>query len=227
MAAPSAPPADAGSLTAQQLARVPNVTITANELATQATRVEATGELMVLRANSPTTGTAIVFLLCGNWSYPLVEGVAVLVDEGRYVLPTDKGITFLVDPLQATPAELAQFSAVLADHAEVRALAQPPPAPQAVVAAGGPPAETEEVAAGGKTGWGDAVASGVSTVGTFAARGLVTGAVVAGMGISKCVQRGVVGGVGAQNFPRRAASPLLLPLQSWAVHQVPCEATRG
>ena len=183
MAAPSAPPADAGSLTAEQLARVPGVTITANELATQSTRVEAAGELMVLKADSPTTGTAIVFLLCGNWSYPLVEGVAVLVDEGRYVLPTDKGITFLVDPTEATPAELAQFSAVLASHAEVRTLAQPPPAPDAVVSAGAP-AETEAVQ-DGKTGWGDTVASGVSTVGTYAARGLVAGAVVAGMGISK------------------------------------------
>ena len=181
--AASAPPADPASVDADQLARLPLAVVIANELKTGATRVEANGELMVLKAQMPGAPAPVVFLLCQDWSYPLV-GAPVLADAGRFILATDKGITFVVEPQQATELEVAAFSAVLSDLCEVHARADPPPAP-ATSSTAVAPIETEEEEAAPAASWGDKVAGGVAFAGGVAAFGLVKGAKLAGHGIGR------------------------------------------
>ena len=180
--AASAPPAEfdedpgasQASVAAEQLARIPNASVIAHETSTNATRVEATGEALLLKAQPAGSPAPVVFLLVGGaFSYPIVHDAIAMLDGNRVLFPTPgQGLSIILQPVNADDALWDAFVSELASVCTVRR------SPAAIEAGG------EEVVTPTST-WGDTVATGMRTVGAAAAFGLVKGAKYAGYGISK------------------------------------------
>lgn len=163
----------------------------------------ANGKLSVLSA-AVTSHQRMLFLLCDNFSYPLVEQPVMKSDDRLYLLPAQDGKTFVVSIDGAVSAStVAEFEEVLAEctnfrrrdnHALVidRQTATPPAQGQAIV-----PTATNGVAAGAITSSarpigtagisvsdvGSGISTGVLLAGKVAAGALVIGADYAGRGV--------------------------------------------
>jgi len=165
------------SVAAEQLARIPSASIIAHEGSTGATRVEASGEALLLRAQPAGSVSPVVFLLVGGaFSYPIVHDAVAMLDGNRLLFPTPgQDLSIILQPMSADDVLWDAFISELATVCSVRR------SPAAIEAGG----DAEVVPS--SSGWGDTVATGVRTVGAAAAFGLVKGAKYAGYGISKYV----------------------------------------
>ena len=110
------------SVAAEQLARIPNASIIAHETSTDATRVEATGEALLLRAHPAGSAAPVVFLLVGGaFSYPIVHDAIAMLDGNRVLFPTPgQGLNIILQPMTADDALWDAFISELATVCSVR-----------------------------------------------------------------------------------------------------------
>ncbi len=165
------------SVAAEQLARLPNASIIAHEASTGATRVEAAGEALLLKAQPEGSPSPVVFLLVGGaFSYPIVLDAVAMVDGNRVLFPTPgQDLSIILQPVNV---ESALWDAFIDELQGVCTLRNSP----AAVEAG-----EDALATSTSSGWGDTVANGVRTAGAAAAYGLVKGATYTGYGIARYV----------------------------------------